>query len=434
MSQSLLRLITHITHATRTHRLQDENGQFRDPAWDASATDVANQNHRMTLPPRIAPIGDLEALQKTLSEEYPSLAKEFKSSALLQPFPNAFTDDNNNTLLRAHTLMLRLREMDDMLLQAQRQGRISFYMTCRGEEAIHMGAAAALDSQDPILAQYREQGLLMWRGFTLDQFTNQCFSNAADLGKGRQMPVHYGSRALQYHTVSSPLGTQIPQSVGVAYKLKLDKKQNIAVCFFGDGAASTPDFHSAMNMAATLRAPVVFICRNNGYAISTPVTDQYAGDGIVSRAPGYGMAALRVDGNDVFAMAAAVRHARAYALQHTAPVLLEAMTHRQGHHSTSDDSTRYRTSSDYADDPVERLSRFLQRQGWMTPDEEANARAREKVSVLKAIEQAERRPPPSLDTLFQDVYHDVPKHLQEQEAQLRDHIAKHPNAYNKKQS
>ena len=135
----------------------------------------------------------------------------------------------------------------------------------------------------------------MWRGFTLDQFTNQCFSNDLDLGRGRQMPVHYGSKALQYHTVSSPLGTQLPQAVGVAYRLKLAKKPNVAFCFFGDGCASTTDFHSAMNFAATLKAPVVFFCRNNGYAISTPVTDQYAGDGIISRAPGYGMAAIRVD-------------------------------------------------------------------------------------------------------------------------------------------
>jgi TPP-dependent pyruvate/acetoin dehydrogenase alpha subunit len=115
--------------------------------------------------------------------------------------PQPFADTNsNNTLLRAHRQLVRLREMDYILLNAQRQGRISFYMTCRGEEAIHMGAASALDLGDPIFAQYREQGLLMWRGFTLEQFTNQCFSNDMDLGKGRQMPIHYGSRALNYHT------------------------------------------------------------------------------------------------------------------------------------------------------------------------------------------------------------------------------------------
>ena len=144
--------------------------------------------------------------------------------------------------------------------------------------------------QDVILAQYREQGRLMWRGFTLDQFTNQCFSNDLDLGRGRQMPIHYGSRALNYHTISSPLGTQIPQATGVAYKMKLDAAAaaakgdsshdpGVAVCYFGDGCASTTDFHAGLNFAATLSAPVIFFCRNNGYAISTSVEDQYAGDG-----------------------------------------------------------------------------------------------------------------------------------------------------------
>jgi 2-oxoisovalerate dehydrogenase E1 component alpha subunit len=171
--------------------------------------------------------------------------------------------------------MVRLREMDTILQNAQRQGRISFYMTCTGEEAIHMGAAAALENGDHLFCQYREQGLLMWRGFTLEQFTNQCFSNDRDLGKGRQMPIHYGSRALNYHTVSSPLGTQLPQAVGAAYRLKLMGKPNIAVAIFGDGCASTTDFHAALNFAATLSSPTLFFCRNNGYAISTPVTDQY---------------------------------------------------------------------------------------------------------------------------------------------------------------
>ena len=149
-----------------------------------------------------------------------------------------------------------------------------------------MGSASALQPQDYIFAQYREAGLLMWRGFTLDQFCNQCFSNDLDLGKGRQMPVHYGCRALNYQTISSPLGTQITQAVGAAYKFKLDelaRKKNgtdddtrkdeaaISIVYFGDGAASTIDFHSACNFAATLKTPMIFFCRNNGYAISTPV-------------------------------------------------------------------------------------------------------------------------------------------------------------------
>jgi 2-oxoisovalerate dehydrogenase E1 component alpha subunit len=337
--------------------------------------------------------------------------------------------------------------MDMILQNAQRQGRISFYMTCRGEEAIHIGSASALDPRDVILAQYREAGLLMWRGFTLQQFTNQCFSNDLDLGKGRQMPVHYGSRALNYHTISSPLGTQLPQAVGVAYHLKLQQlqqqqpkqqqQQQVAACFFGDGCASTTDFHSACNFAATLRVPLLFICRNNGYAISTPVTEQYAGDGIVSRAPGYGMAGIRVDGNDIFAVHEAVRAAREHALARGAPVLLEMMTYRQGHHSTSDDSTRYRNLAEVhahhqhdGDDPCKRMDAFLKvnnvvEEGWLV-----TTRDEEKLAVLKAMEAAEQRPDPPLESLFEDVYEDVPLHLQRQEEQLRQHLKKYPKRYN----
>jgi 2-oxoisovalerate dehydrogenase E1 component alpha subunit len=321
--------------------------------------------------------------------------------------------------------------MDTILQNAQRQGRISFYMTCTGEEAIHMGAGSALDNQDPIFAQYREQGLLMWRGFTLEQFTNQCFSNDLDLGKGRQMPIHYGSRALNYHTVSSPLGTQLPQAVGAAYRLKLMKKPNVAICFFGDGCASTTDFHAALNFAATLSTPVIFFCRNNGYAISTPVSDQYAGDGIVSRATGYGMAAIRVDGNDIFAVHAAVREAKKYALHHNAPVLIEGMTYRLGHHSTSDDSTRYRSEDEvdsFAEkmDPLNRLQFFMKRHNLLTDEELASMKEEERIAVLDAIKKAEKRPQPSMESMFEDVYKEMPAHLAKQMHELKEHLVKYP--------
>merc|ERR1719321_1663213 len=132
---------------------------------------------------------------------------------------------------------------------------------------------------------------------------NQCFSNVHDAGKGRQMPVHYGSKALNFQTISSPLTTQVPQASGAAYALKhmpgapQHEEGSVVACYFGDGAASEGDFHAALNFAATLKCPAIFFCRNNGYAISTPTTDQYAGDGIASRGLGYGMHSIRVDGN-----------------------------------------------------------------------------------------------------------------------------------------
>jgi hypothetical protein len=131
----------------------------------------------------------------------------------------------------------RLNPTDKIQYDAQRQGRISFYMTSFGEEAIHIGSSAALDPEDEIFAQYRELGVLMWRGFTVEQVCNQCFSNELDNGKGRQMPVHYGSKELHFQTISSPLATQIPQAAGAAYAMKLAGMDKISVCYFGTSGA-----------------------------------------------------------------------------------------------------------------------------------------------------------------------------------------------------
>ena len=172
-------------------------------------------------------------------------------------------------VVKMYTDMVTLETMDNVLYDAQRQGRISFYMTNYGEEATHVGSAAALDASDMVFGQYREAGVLMWRGFTLDDFMNQCYSNELDPAKGRQMPIHYGSKELNFQTISSPLATQMPQASGAAYAYKMNGEDRCVICYFGEGAASEGDAHAAFNFAATLNCPVIFFCRNNGYAIST---------------------------------------------------------------------------------------------------------------------------------------------------------------------
>jgi 2-oxoisovalerate dehydrogenase E1 component alpha subunit len=187
---------------------------------------------------------------------------------------------------KIYTDMVYTRLLDERMVAAQRQGRLSFYLTCTGEEASVAGTIAAFNQQDMVMAQYREQLALRYRGFTTEQFMNQLFGNAEDLGKGRQMPVHYGSRELNFMTVSSPLATQIPQAAGYAYGQKLTGNNACTLCYFGEGAASEGDFHAGLNMAAVLKCPVVFVARNNGYAISTPASEQFAGNGIASRGVG----------------------------------------------------------------------------------------------------------------------------------------------------
>ncbi|MDX2370926.1 MAG: thiamine pyrophosphate-dependent dehydrogenase E1 component subunit alpha [Colwellia sp.] len=325
------------------------------------------------------------------------------------------------------------RVLDKRMVASQRQGRLSFYMSGLGEEAASVGGAAGLKPQDMIMSQYREQGALMFRGFSLENFMNQMFSNEKDLGKGRQMPVHYGSKELNYTTVSSPLATQIPQATGYAYGQKLQGLDAVTLCYFGEGAASEGDFHAGLNMAAVQEVPVIFFCRNNGYAISTPSDEQYKGNGIASRGVGYGIKTLRVDGNDILAVIKATQTARKLALKENAPVLIEAMSYRLGAHSTSDDPAGYRTREEeakwQANDPILRMKNWLLAQNWW--DENQDKALFEKLGekVLEAVKVSEKVSKPHIDTLITDVY-DVPStQLKAQLEQLKAHVNKYPEAY-----
>ncbi|KAJ0086731.1 hypothetical protein Patl1_08195 [Pistacia atlantica] len=299
------------------------------------------------------------------------------------------TSVSKEVAVKMYNDMVTLQMMDNIFYEAQRQGRISFYLTSMGEEAISIASAAALSTEDYILPQYREPGVLLWRGFTIQEFANQLFGNKADYGKGRQMPIHYGSNKLNYITISSPIATQLPQAVGVAYSLKMDKKDACVVTYTGDGGTSEGDFHAALNFAAVTDAPVVFICRNNGWAISTNVSEQFRSDGVVVKGQAYGVRSIRVDGNDALAVYSAIHSARKMAISEQRPVLVEALTYRVGHHSTSDDSTNY----------------------------------------CKAIQAAEKTEKPPVSDLFSDVYDVPPSNLREQENQLRETINKYPQDY-----
>lgn len=337
--------------------------------------------------------------------------------------------------LRIYRAMLGTRVLDERMLAAQRQGRLSFYMQCTGEEAAVIGATAALDDADMIMAQYREQGALVYRGFSYDEFMNQLFGNELDYGKGRQMPIHYGSRKLHYMTISSPLATQIPQAAGYAYGQKLAGEGGCTITFFGEGAASEGDFHAALNMASVHRVPVIFFCRNNGYAISTPASEQFAADGIAPRAFGYRMHVIRVDGNDVLAVYRATQEARKLAVEHNEPVLIEAMTYRLAAHSSSDDPAGYRSRKEEEawreKDPLLRMQRWLIGRDWWSEEEEKQLQEALRREVLEVMKRAEKRPPPPLDSLVTDVYADVTPALQRQLDALKTHIRKYPEAYPK---
>ncbi|XP_053986585.1 2-oxoisovalerate dehydrogenase subunit alpha, mitochondrial [Hylaeus volcanicus] len=340
---------------------------------------------------------------------------------------------DEQTLIKMYYKMLTLSIMDKILYESQRQGRISFYMTNTGEEAIQIGSAAAITLEDIIYAQYREAGVLLWRGYPIAKFMNQCYGNHKDSGKGRQMPIHYGSKKLNFVTISSPLTTQLPQAVGTAYALKRSKKKACVVCYFGEGAASEGDAHAAFNFAATLECPIIFVCRNNGYAISTPSLEQHKGDGIAARGPAYGIRTTRVDGNDILAMYYATKAAHEFAINEGKPILIEAMSYRIGHHSTSDDSTAYRSTEEIASwnqyTPIMKFRDYLESIDLWSEQQEQESKESIKKSILVAFADAEKELKPCWKELFTDVYRTMPKHIQKQLSIMENHVTEFHEHY-----
>ena len=333
--------------------------------------------------------------------------------------------------------MVRHNQTDRILVESQRQGRISFYMTGFGEEAAVVGSVAGAQPQDYIYMQYREAAGLAYRGYTIREMIAQCMGNAEDDARGRQMPIHYGSPRLNVHTISSPLATQIPQAAGAGYAFKLEGADRICMCYFGDGSASEGDFHAGVNFASTTGAQTLFICRNNGYAISTPTKDQYRGDGIVPRGIAYGMPSVRVDGTDLLAVYRATQELRKVIVGEQTPAMLELMGYRVGHHSTSDDSTRYRSKDEisYMDEtfnPVARFEKYLTKKGWWSAEDSDAVRAATRETVLQELKRQEKLPLHPPEVMFEDTT-DVPlPTLQEQKEETLAHYERNKAYYTAK--
>jgi len=263
---------------------------------------------------------------------------------------------------------------------------------------------------------------------------DQCYGNLDDPGKGRQMPVHYGSTEHNFMTISSPLGTQMPQAVGSAYAFKRDGSGRCVICYFGEGSSSEGDAHAAFNFSATLECPVIFFCRNNGYAISTPTHEQYRGDGVAARGPSYGIGTIRVDGNDVLAVYNVTKAAREICLNENRPILIEAMTYRIGHHSTSDDSSVYRSADevrhwDSKQHPILRLRNYMMNRGCWDAEKETQWKVDCKKKIMSCFNKAEKKVKPNWKALFTDVYHDLPQHLQSQMEYMEQHVKQYSQYY-----
>lgn len=330
---------------------------------------------------------------------------------------------SDDVLVKGYQVMCLTRHIDDRMITLQRQGTITFAMSSKGEECCAVSSAAALEMQDWMYPQYREAGIVFWRGMTPQQYIHHMFCNAKDVILGRQMPNHFGSRELNIVTVSSPIGTKIPHAAGCAYAMKVKKEESVAICYFGDGASSEGDFHVGLSFAAVRKAPVIFFCRNNGFAISTPTQKQFATDGVAPEGVGHGITTYRVDGNDFFAVYETVEKARKQCLEGNGPVFIEAMTYRMGAHSTSDDPSRYRDEKELKKwekkCPILRLRRYLENEGQWSESKEEELQASIKHQVDEAVLEAKKTPLPALSTLIEDVCFEVPERLQEQYRELQ---------------
>lgn len=314
--------------------------------------------------------------------------------------------------------MLRIRCLDGRMLKLQRAGRIGFVGTATGLEASQVGSAAALEAQDWLWSGLREGGAALMRGLPLSEYVAQMYCNANDTAKGRQMCNHFQHAGSHYPSWSSVIGTQLTHAVGAAYASQQRGEGVVHAAYHGDGATSSNGFHSAMNFAAVWKAPVVFVCVDNGWAISVSSKDQTAAESYAVKAEAYGMPGVQVDGNDVFATYAAMRQAVARARRGDGPSLVVLETYRMLGHSSSDDPTKYRDDAEVAEweqrDPIARFQRYLEEAGVLEAGERAVLEAGLLDEIDAVVHEQEAAAPMALRTLVDDVYAEVPEHLKRQ--------------------
>jgi len=331
------------------------------------------------------------------------------------------------TLRRMLRDMALVRVFDDRMYRVQRQGKTSFYMKSTGEEAVAVAAAHALAADDMCFPTYRQQGLLIARDYPLTEMMCQIYSNKGDKLKGRQLPIMYSDRAKGFFSISGNLATQFPQAVGWAMASAIKGDSRIAAGWIGDGATAEGDFHNAVTFAGVYRAPVILNVVNNQWAIST-FCGIAGGDltTFAARAVGYGIAGLRVDGNDPLAVYAATRWAADRARSNLGPTLIELFTYRVEGHSTSDDPTAYRPQGAGAKwplgDPVQRLKAHLVGLGEWDEDRHQALEEQLGAEVRAAQKEAEKKGTlgnghyDDVGSMFEDVFETLPWHLAEQRA------------------
>jgi len=313
-------------------------------------------------------------------------------------------------LVRIHRLMCATKALDDRMHMLVRQGRAPFVGSARGHEGIQVAAAAALEPDDWLVPHYRGLGSAVARGLTAREWMLAVFARAGDpLSAGRNIPGGcFSHRALRIAPVSQVVGTWIPKAAGIAYASRVRGDGRVTLCTFGDGATSKGDFHEGLNFAGVHRLPVVFVCENNGYAISVPLRLQAGNPAIADRAAGYGIAGVVVDGTDVPACDAAARGAVERARAGDGPTLIEARIRRINPHTSEDNQARYRSAEEIAEaaahDPVARFEAWLVERGWLEPEDARRLRDELDREASEAADWAEAQPSPRPEDLGTHVF------------------------------
>lgn len=326
-------------------------------------------------------------------------------------------------VVKIYESVLMNRMLDNKILSLQRQGRLGPYIASTGEEGSIIGSAYALKTTDWLFSSYRELGAHLVRGLNIDLVLAQLFGNSNDLSKGRQMSNSWCSRELNIVPTAAPIGAYLPVAVGAAMASKIKHERIGFLTYFGDGATSSSDFHVAMNFAGVYKAPIVFFCRNNGWAISVPVTKQTSSRTLAVKALAYGFDGLRVDGNDALACYVATSWALDKARRGEGPTLIEAVTYRIGAHSSADDPRRYRSDEDVknwlARDPLSLLKTHLTKEKLWDEKKESSLAEDYEQTISKAVDRQEKTSPlPPEKLIFEDVYASMPESLREQQKEF----------------
>ena len=401
--------------------------QLYVPEPPARPGEEADFSHIVVPPAGLAPRPDIVAQPAEMRDLAYGLVRVLDDKArAVGAWDPRLSPEMLRRLLRS---MVMTRAFDDRMFRAQRQGKTSFYMKSLGEEAVACAAALALDRDDMCFPSYRQQGLLIARDWDLVDMMNQIYSNKGDRLKGRQLPIMYSARDASFFSISGNLTTQYPQAVGWAMASAAKGDTRIAAAWCGEGSTAEGDFHSALTFATVYRAPVIFNVVNNQWAISSFAG--FAGGEattFAARAVGYGIAGLRVDGNDALAVYAATAWAAERARTGHGPTLIEHFTYRAEGHSTSDDPGAYRSADERSKwplgDPVARLKAHLVALGEWDDERHAAQDLELAEQVKAAAKEAEKNGilghgmHQPFETMFEDVFEEMPWHLKEQCAQM----------------